>query len=164
MAVSWTKPRAIHVAVYEHVSCGVGVRKESSSIREAIAHTLMPAAGMERAGCKRISEIVITHWHHDHLGGVPSVLRMSKVAPPPVRKFMPDVDEELFGGEARSILMTLYLAINLFRYRMARFYRQRAQDCVFFTPGHALDHISLVLENEGSMFTADNVLNWNFGF
>lgn len=29
---------------------------------------------------------------------------------------------------------------------------------VLFTPGHANDHVSLVLEEEGSIFTADNVL------
>jgi glyoxylase-like metal-dependent hydrolase (beta-lactamase superfamily II) len=30
--------------------------------------------GMRQAGCTSISQIVVSHWHHDHLGGVSSVL------------------------------------------------------------------------------------------
>ena len=40
----------------------------------------------------------VAHWHYDHLGGVPSVVKQFG-EDIPVRKFMPIQDETLFGGE-----------------------------------------------------------------
>jgi ribonuclease/clavin/mitogillin len=124
------------------------------------------AEGMAQAGCSRIAQIIITHWHHDHLGGVPSVLHLCKsastaaaAAPPPVRKFMPAADEELFGGEG-SIdpysIMPRGEFVPLADGEIVQ--TEGARLRVVYTPGHANDHVCLVLEEEGSMFTADNVL------
>ena len=53
---------------------------------------------LKTIGASGLQEIIITHWHHDHLGGVPSVIKHFGEEIP-VRKYMPKKDESLFGGE-----------------------------------------------------------------
>jgi glyoxylase-like metal-dependent hydrolase (beta-lactamase superfamily II) len=95
------------------------------------------------AAC-RIQEIVLTHGHVDHMGGVPSLLerhgplRVSKL-PLPGCEACDDVVLTALadGGKVRTEGATL-----------------RA----LHTPGHAADHLCFALEEEGALFTGDNVL------
>jgi endoribonuclease LACTB2 len=92
----------------------------------------------------RIQEIVLTHGHIDHIGGVASVLerfgpmRVSKlpsadldVACP--AQITPISDESLLHTEGAT-LRALY------------------------TPGHSADHLCFLLEEERALFSGDNVL------
>jgi glyoxylase-like metal-dependent hydrolase (beta-lactamase superfamily II) len=98
---------------------------------------------LARAGC-RIQEIVLTHGHPDHIGGAASVigrhgaLRVSKRPYAPFDERHPvDVTPLDDGDVVRTEGATL-----------------RA----IYTPGHAIDHLCFVLEEEGSLFSGDNVL------
>jgi len=100
---------------------------------------------MARAGVERIQEIVLTHGHPDHIGGVRAVrerfgkLRVSKFPWPEVDASYADLGlEELADGcVARTEGATLRGV---------------------FTPGHAPDHLCFVLEEEHAVFSGDNVL------
>ncbi len=99
---------------------------------------------LERAGCDGLQEIVLTHGHPDHIGGVESVMR--RLGEVPVRKQpCPEIDSQYSfdidpideGGIVRT---------------------EGASLRALFTPGHCIDHLCYVLEEERAIFSGDNVL------
>jgi glyoxylase-like metal-dependent hydrolase (beta-lactamase superfamily II) len=92
----------------------------------------------------RIGEIVLTHGHPDHLGGVRGIrerfgkLRVSK-------RPWPEADGAM-GCRVRAIDDGDVVAVEGATLRAVH------------TPGHAEDHLCFVLEEEGALFSGDNVL------
>ncbi|KAL2808490.1 beta-lactamase-like protein [Aspergillus granulosus] len=86
-----------------------------------------------------LSHVLLTHWHGDHTGGVPDLIRMYPHLSSAIYKHTPSktqqpiVDGQIFRVEGATV-------------RAAH------------TPGHSSDHMCFVLEEEHSMFTGDNIL------
>ena len=118
-------------------------------------------------GCEGLERIIVTHWHHDHLGGVPSVLAAFGENLP-VLKYMPTAAEggceASFAGEGavspRDIL-SLDRFTALHDGDVVR--TEGATLRVRYAPGHANDHIVILLDEDSAMFTADNVLGIGTG-
>lgn len=98
---------------------------------------------LKRAGCAGLQEIVLTHGHVDHIGGVRAVierfgpLRVSKLADP----------NDATTGLALSPLRDGDLVQT-----------EGATLRAIFAPGHARDHLCFWLEEERALFSGDNVL------
>ncbi|KAI1771578.1 Metallo-hydrolase/oxidoreductase [Hypoxylon cercidicola] len=84
-----------------------------------------------------IQSALITHWHHDHTGGIGQLLEHSpKTA---IYKYQP-ADGQLAISEGQI------------------FEVQGATLTALHTPGHTTDHIVFVMREEDALFTGDNVL------
>ncbi|KAF2018460.1 Metallo-hydrolase/oxidoreductase [Aaosphaeria arxii CBS 175.79] len=84
-----------------------------------------------------IEKALLSHWHGDHIQGVPDLLNLSPDTEvhknDPVDGWLSISDGEKFETEGATL---------------------RAHFC----PGHTKDHMAFVLEEDDAMFTADNVL------
>eukprot|EP00943_MAST-04B_sp_MAST-4B-sp1_P002694 g2694.t1 len=114
---------------------------------------------MKNIGATGIQEIIVTHWHHDHLGGVPSVVKAFGDDNIPVRKFMPQKDEALFGGEGAQNPYKIWAKDQFKPIRDGEIISTEGASLqALYTPGHANDHVALLHRGGGGMFTGDNVL------
>jgi glyoxylase-like metal-dependent hydrolase (beta-lactamase superfamily II) len=101
-------------------------------------------SALERAGCEGIQEIVLTHGHPDHIGGAAAVIKRfgaMRISKQPWK----GVDER-YGLEVTPIRDGSIVRTEGATLRAVH------------TPGHAEDHLCFVLEEEGSLFSGDNVL------
>jgi ribonuclease/clavin/mitogillin len=110
--------------------------------------------------CLNISIIIATHWHHDHVGGIPDVLQLFPQAK--VYKHLPaqGIEPPTSSGEG-SILPQYQQFIHLPDNFMIKV--QGASLRCMYAPGHTNDMTVLLLEEENSMFTSDNVLGIGTG-
>lgn len=130
-----------------------------------------------------IQHIVLTHWHHDHVGGLPLVLRLlDKLRTeqpdlqmiPRVHKFLdPATDPSLFerldrvpmhcfepNGEQQSPSSILWPLTDGEEISVADPDDPKLRSTVraLYTPGHANDHACLLLVEDHILLTGDNVL------
>ncbi|KAG6013233.1 hypothetical protein E4U54_006958 [Claviceps lovelessii] len=81
--------------------------------------------------------VVLSHWHHDHTGGISDVLSIAPKAI--IYKHEPATGQRAMSdGQIFAVDGVTLTA--------------------FHTPGHTKDHMVFVLAEEDAMFTADNVL------
>ncbi|CRG83529.1 Beta-lactamase-like protein 2 [Talaromyces islandicus] len=86
-----------------------------------------------------IEKVLLTHWHGDHTGGVPDLIRMYPDLEGSIYKNRPDAgqkpisDGQIFKTEGATIRAV-------------------------FTPGHSVDHMCFLLQEEEALFTGDNIL------
>jgi len=99
---------------------------------------------LERAGCEGIQEIVLTHGHPDHIGGVASV--QARFGALPVSKLPWPESDARFGLDLQPIQDGAVIRCPGATLR------------ALHTPGHSPDHLCFLLEEEGALFSGDNVL------
>ena len=86
-----------------------------------------------------ISQVLLTHWHTDHTGGVPDLLTLSPSLASSIHKHSPDAGQQpIRDGQTFSVDGATLTAVH--------------------TPGHAYDHMCFVLREENALFTGDNLL------
>ena len=135
------------------IDTGAGADGYVDNLRSAMAAT----------GTQSIAKIICTHWHHDHTGGIASVLERWPGVP--LLKLLPSpagaeaIDEESGNVPDFVPFDHKYENVN----DGDRLTTEGATLRVMRTPGHTFDHISLVCEEDGSVFGGDNILGGTEG-
>jgi endoribonuclease LACTB2 len=101
---------------------------------------------MKQAGCDSLSCVLVTHWHHDHTGGLHDITQHFSPALPVYKHQI-----HLRGAAPPSVLYRPLSPSSSFTVDGATL------TCVS-TPGHTADHVSFLLHEEHALFIGDAVL------
>jgi len=95
----------------------------------------------------RIKDLIITHWHRDHIGALPEIDSIIDGDKPTVHKFRRTDDDEVPAGMGFQELRD-----------NQTFSVEGATLRIIHTPGHTTDHSALYLEEENALFSGDCIL------
>lgn len=102
-----------------------------------------------------IEHLLITHWHIDHLGAVNSVLNMLKTINTEIKSAVWKFPKTADDKSSRNME-------NLFKWKQLRDKQiievEGAKLSVEYTPGHATDHASFMMEDGKILFSGDCIL------
>lgn len=82
-----------------------------------------------------VQQALITHWHHDHVGGISDLLKIC----PQVAVFKHSPEEAQMDIQDGQV-----------------FHVEGATLRAMHTPGHTADHMVFILEEEDALFTGDS--------
>ncbi len=143
------------------IDTGEGVPAWSSNLR----------ALLSEHGCTSLSAILLTHWHHDHTGGL--VDAHSLLASPPHTSPAASIASDhsntgifkshgarFLPSSLMAQLPSLGLSADSIRpiVHGQQFTAEGATLIALATPGHTEDHTSFLLQEEGSIFSGDTIL------
>src|SRR3982750_751956 len=117
--------------------------KATASIDAPEAGPIIKA--LEREGWT-LTDILVTHHHHDHVGGVAELKKKYKcrvVAPHDKKAAISDVDLRVGNGDVVKVGNLLVRVLE--------------------TPGHTLDHVSYVFDKEKALFASDPLFQMGWG-
>ncbi|KAJ4489939.1 beta-lactamase-like protein [Lentinula aciculospora] len=159
---------------YILVDTGEGREEYVPILESALKGTSPP----ENSDTLDVSDVIISHWHGDHVGGLPSVLALLRrlwderktdvpFTPPRLHKFPLPVNELPERSDLPSIIHSL--PSNSFTPASDRSVFHDLQDGqelknsstslrVLHTPGHTRDSICLFMPEDRALYTADTVL------
>ncbi|XP_033640965.1 endoribonuclease LACTB2-like [Asterias rubens] len=98
-----------------------------------------------------IQEVLLTHWHHDHIGGIADVHKELQLAPSISFSKLsrnPTQPEPIEGADLKYKYLEDGQVLQA----------EGATLRVIYTPGHTDDHMALLLEEENAIFTGDCIL------
>jgi glyoxylase-like metal-dependent hydrolase (beta-lactamase superfamily II) len=81
-----------------------------------------------------LSHVLLTHWHGDHTGGVPDLIRL-----------YPDIQDSVYKNEPEEGQQDIFDG--------QKFVVEGATVRALHVPGHSTDHMCFILEEEKAMFT-----------
>ncbi|XP_047105905.1 endoribonuclease LACTB2 [Schistocerca piceifrons] len=95
-----------------------------------------------------LEHIIITHWHHDHIGGVGDVIKNVKTDCRIWKHKRLDEPDDALPND---------IPINFLK-NGDEISTEGATLRIMHTPGHTTDHITLVLKEENALFSGDCIL------
>ncbi|XP_076803420.1 endoribonuclease LACTB2-like [Clavelina lepadiformis] len=96
-----------------------------------------------------IEAVVLTHWHHDHVGGIKDLFKNKLISlDTPLYKFPLRIDEKPNNNELKYSYLKDMQVLQT----------EGATMKVIFSPGHTKDHIALLMEEDNAIFSGDCVL------
>ncbi|KAL1742622.1 beta-lactamase-like protein [Schizophyllum fasciatum] len=123
---------------YVLLDTGEGLAEYINVLESALKDTARPANPAK----PDVSDIILSHWHHDHVAGLPSL--PSILAALPIDSYTPSpTGEAIYDLSEGQSLSTDDGSCTL---------------QVLSTPGHTTDSIALYLAQDGALFSADSVL------
>ena len=145
MGISWLRKFALFTCLSDNFGYLIHdpETRSTASIDAPEAGAVIKALERENWA---LTDILITHHHHDHVGGVAELKKKYKcrvVAPHDNKTAIADVDLRVGNGDVVKVGTLLARVLE--------------------TPGHTLDHISYVFDADKALFAADTLFSIGCG-